>query len=312
MHYVLGFDAGATKTMCLLADEEGRIVAQVRGGGANLQLAGELGLEKVLHELMARALGERTIVPKAVCIGMAGVDREDDAATVRAIMTRIAYQARIVVVNDALISLLAGAGDEPGVVIVSGTGSISYGRDGRNRAARSGGWGHVLGDEGSGYWIGRQALRAVVREADGRSQRTSLTPRVLAHFGLNQPSDLIRAVYGKPLTPSAVAALADCVREAHAERDPVATRILDHAVTELLSSASSVVRQLSLEQEAFPFVLAGGMFRAAPWLAEELTRRLPQIAARCRVVVLDREPAAGAVQLALEELRGGARVPVYV
>lgn len=312
MDYVIGFDAGATKTVCLLADEEGRIVSQARGAGGNLQHAGELGLEKILHDLMDRALGERSVVPRAICVGMAGVDREDDAATVGAIMKRIAYKARILVVNDALISLMAGAGDAPGVVIVAGTGSIAYGRDAHNRAARAGGWGYVLGDEGSGYWIGRHALRAVVRESDGRGRATSLTPRVLAHFRLTRPQDLIRAVYQTPLSPSAVAALADCVRDAHAEQDQTAAWILEQAVAELMSSAASVVRQLKIEHETFPFVLAGGMFKAVPWLGQELTRRLSQIAPACRVVVLDQEPAAGAVRLALDELRGGARVPVYV
>jgi N-acetylglucosamine kinase-like BadF-type ATPase len=312
MDYVMGLDAGGTKTVCQLADEGGRVLSHVRGAGANLQLAGELGLEKVLHDLMERAIGDRPAVPKAICVGMAGVDREDDAATVRGIMQRIAYKARLVVVNDALISLVAGAGREPGVVIVAGTGSIAYGRDGLNRAARAGGWGYVLGDEGSGYWIGRHAVRAVVRDADGRGRPTSLTRRVLAHFKLSRAQDLVRAVYHTPLSPSALAALADCVREAHAEHDQTATWILERAVGELMASAASVVRQLKMEDAAFPFVLAGGMFRAVPWLGRELTRRLPQIAPRSRVLALDTEPAAGAVQLAIEELRGGASIPTYV
>ncbi|MBI1876407.1 MAG: hypothetical protein HYZ58_08180 [Acidobacteria bacterium] len=312
MNHVMGLDAGGTKTVCLLADEDGRVLSDVRGGGANLQLAGELGLEKVLHDLMERAIGDRPVVPKAICLGMAGVDREDDAATVRAIMSRIAYKARIVVVNDALISLLAGASTGPGVVIVAGTGSIAYGRDHLNRAARAGGWGYVLGDEGSGYWIGRHALRAVVRDADGRGRPTSLTPRVLAHFQLSRPQDLVGAVYHRSLSPSAVAALAQCVREAHAEHDQAATWILEHAAGELMASAASVVRQLKMEDAAFPFVLAGGMFRAVPWLGHELTQRLPHIAPRSRVHVLDQEPAVGAVQLAIEELGGAARIPIYV
>ena len=85
-------------------------------------------------------------------------------------MSRIGYKARILVVNDALIALQAGVGDAPGIVIVSGTGSIAYGRNDHGEASRAGGWGYVLGDEGSGYWIGRLALRAVVRHADGRGR----------------------------------------------------------------------------------------------------------------------------------------------
>ncbi|MFL6278770.1 MAG: BadF/BadG/BcrA/BcrD ATPase family protein, partial [Vicinamibacterales bacterium] len=122
MTYVLGIDAGGTKTVCLLADEDGSIVAEARSGGANLQAAGELEVEKVLHRVMEEALGDRAVVPAAICLGIAGVDRPDDSAVVSAIMRRIGYKARIVVVNDALVALEAGAPGQPGIVVISGTG----------------------------------------------------------------------------------------------------------------------------------------------------------------------------------------------
>ncbi len=175
--YVLGIDVGGSKTVCLLADEDARIIAEGREEGANLQGVGELALEKVLHSVMEKTLEGTGIVPSAICLGIAGVDRASDETVVRSIMSRIGYKARILVVNDALIALQAGVGDDPGIVIVSGTGSIAYGRNEQGEAARAGGWGYVLGDEGSGYWIGRLALRAVVRHADGRGRVTSLTPR---------------------------------------------------------------------------------------------------------------------------------------
>src|SRR5512134_1491747 len=133
MFHVLGIDAGGTKTVCLLADEHGAVVAEARGGGANLQASGELQVEKVLHEVMEQAIGDRTMVPAAICLGIAGVDRPDDFAVVRAVMRRIGYKARILIVNDALVALEAGAPGQPGVVIVSGTGSICYGRNGEGQ-----------------------------------------------------------------------------------------------------------------------------------------------------------------------------------
>jgi N-acetylglucosamine kinase-like BadF-type ATPase len=123
--HVLGIDAGGTKTVCLLADGDGRVVAEARGGGANLQATGELEVEKVLHAVMEEAIGERDVQPAAICLGIAGVDREADSAAVRGIMRRIGFKARTLVVNDALIALVAGAGELPGVVIVAGTGSIA-------------------------------------------------------------------------------------------------------------------------------------------------------------------------------------------
>src|SRR6059058_753277 len=197
--HVLGIDAGGTKTVCLLADAHGAILSEGRGPGANLHTAGELAVEKVLHAAMEAAIGDRDITPAAVCLGIAGVDREDEARTVRTIMRRIGYKARTVVVNDALIALVAGAGNAPGIVIIAGTGSIVYGRNARHEAARAGGWGHIIGDEGSGYWIGREALAAVMRAVDGRGPATALSGMVLEHFGIDDVSQLPRIVYDREL-----------------------------------------------------------------------------------------------------------------
>src|SRR5688500_5079961 len=135
---ILGIDVGGTKTVCLLADNDGHVIAESREEGANLQGAGELALEKVLHSVMEATLEGTGLIPSAICLGIAGVDRASDQAVVRGIMSRIGYKARILVVNDALIALQAGIGDDAGIVIVSGTGSIAYGRNQRSEASRAG------------------------------------------------------------------------------------------------------------------------------------------------------------------------------
>src|SRR5262245_51351103 len=112
---VLGIDVGGTKTVCLLADDSGKVVAVGREEGANLQAVGELALEKVLHSVMEQTLDGTGVVPSVVCLGIAGVDRAEDEAVVRGIMARIGYKARILVVNDALIALQAGVGAAAGI-----------------------------------------------------------------------------------------------------------------------------------------------------------------------------------------------------
>ena len=311
MDYVIGIDAGGTKTVCLLASEHGEILARARGEGANLQAVGELQVEKILHTVMAQAIGSRRIVPAAICLGIAGVDRPNDAAVVKGIMERIGLNSRTVIVNDALIALETGAPGQPGVVIISGTGSIAYGRNAAGEAARSGGWGYVLGDEGSGYWIGRAALRAVLRAADFRGPRTMLTQMLLDHFQVSQPQLLLHEVYHHHLKPAAIGALASSVQTAFSEGDEAAAGILRGAADELEGSALSVARRLDLTSEAFSFILSGGIFRAVPWLVEELSRRLPLAAAHSETKLLDREPAEGAVTLAVQEAHGGAHIPVY-
>ncbi len=308
---VLGIDVGGSKTVCQLADDDECVIAESRAEGANLQGAGELALEKVLHAVMENTLEGTGVIPAVICLGIAGVDRATDEAVVRSIMSRIGHKARILVVNDALIALQAGVGHAAGIVIVSGTGSIAYGRNDQGEAARAGGWGYVLGDEGSGYWIGRLALRAVVRHADGRGPVTSLTPRLLAHFGVARAGDLIHKVYHEELSPRSIGAVAKYVQRARDEGDIVAMGILNRAADELMAAASAVIARLELGEQDFTFVLAGGMFHGVPWLCDQMQRLLPTLAPRSKVMRLDREPALGAVRLALAELKGGAKLPVY-
>jgi N-acetylglucosamine kinase-like BadF-type ATPase len=309
--HVLGIDAGGTKTLCLLADEAGRIVAEGLGPGANFHTSGDVELEHALRQVIQMAIGDRGITPAAVCVGIAGVDRENEARIVRTMIQRSVPPSRVVVVSDALIALEAGAGESPGIVVISGTGSIAYGRNARLEAARSGGWGHIIGDEGSGYWIGRQALSAVVRAVDGRGPVTRLKDDVLAHFRIQDISGLPRIVYDLDLPRMSVAALGPVVQHASGLGDPVATDILERAAGELTLAARSVAERLDMEDDAFVFVLAGGVFRVVPSLVDALTWRLVAVAPRSRVQLLDREPASGAVRLALAEAHGGAQVPRY-
>jgi N-acetylglucosamine kinase-like BadF-type ATPase len=309
--HVLGIDAGGTKTLCLLADAQGAVVSEARGPGANFLASGAQAVEAVLRDVMAAAIGGRAIQPAAICLGIAGVDREDDGRVVEAIVRRLGPASRILVVNDALIALVAGAGESPGIVIIAGTGSIVYGRNAAFEAARAGGWGHILGDEGSGYWIGREALAAVVRAADGRGPATRLLDEILGHFQVDDASRLPRVVYDTELPRASVSALGPIVQRACERGDAVAARILERAGEDLAAAAAAVAGRLAMRGDAFPFVLAGGVFRVVPRLAADLPRRLIEIAPRSDVRLLEHEPATGAVHLALADAEGRARVPVY-
>ncbi len=310
--HVLGIDAGGTKTVAFLADADGRIIADGRAGGANLQTEGELQVEKVLHDVIEQVTRGRNITPAAVCLGMAGVDREADGRTIREIVRRLGYRSNTLIVNDALIALVAGAGASPGLVVISGTGSIAFGVSHRGLAARAGGWGPTLGDEGSGYWIGRRALEAVTRDADGRGPRTELTQLVLDHFQLPRPQSLVSEIYHQPQGRRAIAALAPLVDGARADGDLVAAEIMIEAADELATAAASVISRLEMRGEQFPILLAGGILKRSEWLAAEVERRMAEVAPRSEVRLLTHEPALGAVRLALAEARGGVRVPPYI
>ena len=310
--YVLGIDAGGSKTVALLADAEGRVVGEGRAGGANLQSHGELEVEKVLHAVIDQAIGDSPRTPAAVCLGLAGVDRDDDHRVITDIMRRLGFRSRTLIVNDALVALVAGAGEGAGIVLVSGTGSIAYGVSARSVAARAGGWGHVLADQGSGYWVGRRALEAVMRQFDGRGPRTRLTPLVLRHFGLTRAEGLVSEIYQGGARRQSIAALGEAVEHARVDGDPVAEAVLRDASDELVLCAMSVVKALGMMAERFPVFLSGGMFRMSPWLAAEVTTQLQTQVPGAAVSALTVEPAVGAVRLALLEARGGARIPPYV
>jgi len=307
---VLGIDAGGTKTVGLLSDGSEQVLAQARGPGANLAAMGELEIEKVLHQVISDVLSERHLRIDAICLGMAGVDRPQEAAVVLGILMRIGQRARALVVNDALIALEAGAPVEPGIVIIAGTGSIAYGRTGL-RAARSGGWGHVLADEGSGYWLGRQALRAVMREADGRGPKTALSQRLFAHYDVTRAQDLVREIYPPGgLRPTAIATLAGHVQGAAEEGDATASLIISVGAAELATAAESVARRLGLFECAI--VLAGGIFRGVPLMRESLIRRLGETLPGSAVRSLEAEPALGAIRLAIRLVDDTLEMPAYV
>lgn len=309
---VVGIDAGGSKTVCLVADRTGAIVADARGPGANLQSAGELDVEKTLHDLLSQALAARPGMPAALCLGMAGVDRPGDAHVIRGILARLCRGTKVLIVNDALVALEAGAPGAPGIVLIAGTGSIAYGRDATGHAARAGGWGYVLGDEGSGFWLGRQAVRAILRAADRRGPDTALAPAVLAHFGLSRPQELVQPIYEGGMRPKVVAALASIVGDAADAGDPVAARLVDLGAEELAGAAISVARRLRLDAAAIDIPLAGGVFAAVPRVRHAVIGRLQSALPLARPALLTAEPALGALRLATALASGDARVPVYL
>ena len=312
--FVLGIDAGGTKTVCLLADGDGRVRASARGPGANLQTLGELEVEKVLHEVMDSVLADERSAPAAICLGIAGVDRPHDNAIIRGIMRRIGHKAPVLVVNDALAALVAGAGDDgPGIVLIAGTGSICYGRNEDGRAARAGGWGYILGDEGSGWWIGRQALSAVMRAGDGRGTGHDPDRRRARAFCLRagqRPG--ARGLLPRYAADARSPACRAVVQGAADDGDVVARQIVADAADELVLAVRSVATRLEMRGLQFPLVLSGSLFRVLPTLLSDVLVRLAEVAPRSQPKVLDVEPAMGAVRLALAEARGGARIPQYL
>lgn len=300
MRYVLGIDAGGTKTRALLADETGHVVGCGLGGGANLKTHGELEVEKVLHRVIEEAEAEAGTKPDAVALGIAGADRPEDHVVLRSILRRMGFRQHVLVTNDARIALVAGSPSRVGLALICGTGSIAWGQNAGGEIARAGGWGWHVGDEGSGFWIGVRAVRAALKASDGRGPLTALVRPLLDHFEITGVEDIVRVVYGGDFPRHRIALFAPRVAEAAAEGDAAAREILEAAAAELAEAAQSVIRRLGLPGRPYDIVLSGGTFAAVPSLVEAVASLLRAPAASLRL--LTDEPAAGAVRLALEQL----------
>jgi N-acetylglucosamine kinase-like BadF-type ATPase len=205
------------------------------------------------------------------------------------------------VVKDALVALVAGAPSGIGIVVVAGTGSIAYGVDPAGNEARAGGWGYLLGDEGSAFWLGHYAVRHAIRAADGRGVETILYQLICDKLEVSDPRELVEWFYDQELSRNRVAELASLVETACGEGDEAAQTLMDQAAKHLASAARSVTHQLDFP-DRHPIVLAGGAFKACPSLVpriDDLLDDLPNV----EVKLLDVEPAVGAVTLALELLQ---------
>jgi len=302
MRYLAGIDAGASKTVALLADESGRVVAEASGPGANLHVHGELGVERTLAGVLEQLRAHRE--PSAACFGIAGADRASDRDSIRRVLRRLDLEIPVRIVHDAAIALAAGAPERYGIVVIAGTGSIAYGEDRSGASARSGGWGYLLGDEGSALWLARVTLRSSVRAADGRGPRTSLTARIEEALEVEIPSGLVAWGHSEEALRQRISVIVPLLDQAVVDGDPVAWDIVDEAARHLARAAESVARQLELEGP-FPVVLGGGAFRACPSLAEQVEARLELPAGEVRR--LEVEPAVGGVVLARELLAEAAR-----
>jgi glucosamine kinase len=299
VHYYLGIDGGGTKTTCAVGDET-RLLAAATAGPSNIVRVGEAQASESLHQAVHQACVGSGITPEQVartCIGGSGAARPELAAMVRGILAEI-LPTPIDVVGDMEIALQAAFGDDPGVIVIAGTGSIAYGRDKTGKTVRAGGWGFEIGDEGSAHWIGRAAVSAVLRASDreGESAASSgLAQALCKSWGVSRLFDLAHAANSVP--PPDFAAL---FRAVVASEDELAREVLNRAGRELADVATVVIRRLFHEddQASVPVAMIGGVFRHAAVAREAFYNELQMHAPRARVVPQVVEPVEGALRMA--------------
>ena len=296
----IGIDGGGTKTVGLLADQAGRILAKAESGGSNYHAVGEEQTKRVLADVTSQLIADADTALEscACCLGLAGVASPVDRTVIGRICDEIGLPENRILTHDARIALVGGAEELSGVIIIAGTGSIVYGTDTAGREAEAGGWGHLLGDEGSGYDIARRAFQAVARAADGRGVPTRLSSLMLNALGFSHPRVLIPWIHS--VSKDKVAQLASAVFDAANANDPIAQKILDETADELALAARVVIGKLGFSQP-FNLVLSGGIFTHQPTFVASLRSRLQGLALDVRVCLPKHEPAYGAVLLAISQ-----------
>jgi len=309
---VLAVDGGGVKTDLALLDPGGTLLAFVRGPRSQAHYLGVEGCVAVLENLLERAVVSAGLGPlerpfaAAAEILLAGADLPEELTALRGAIESLGWSERLVVDNDTLALLRAGTDRGWGVAVVCGAGINCLGRAPDGREARFLSLGEISGDWGGGGDVGRAAVAAAARAADGRGPRTVLETAVPEHFGLAGPLDVSRALHLGELAEARLGELARVVL-AVSEEDPVAAGIVRRLADEVVAFARAALRRLELTGDDPDVVLGGSLLRAvSPAVVETIARGVQEVAPGARTVVSPSQPIVGAALLGLDALAADA------
>ena len=294
MSYLIGIDGGGTQTIGVIADTNGNHLSKVVGKSTNYHVVGIEQVEATLGSILKQLLqniGIRATNCQAACFGLAGVGRAEDHQKIYRLCERIGIPRQFILTHDAEIALTAGIRSGIGVLAISGTGSMVYGQNSEGKSVRVGGWGHLLGDEGSGYDIGHRGLKAITQMSDGRRQPTTLRKFILAQISLDRVDQLVRWV--SMASKSQISALAISVFESAETGDKVAQAIIEQAGKALVIAIRTAIRRLELSTNSEVF-LSGGVFQNQPSFVRFLQEQFPEKT----IQLIRQEPVCGAIRIA--------------
>lgn len=306
----LGIDGGGTSTTAWLAGPVGPILGRGQAGPSNVRAIGPKESKAALDLAISRAFDDAGIARDRVtiaCLGLAGFDRLEEKRWLESWSEQAGWAARLVLVNDGDLVVAAGTPDRWGVGVIAGTGSIAVGRSKTGRTARAGGWGYLIGDEGSGYAVALAGLRKVARRADGREsiepgQTDELTRLVCQALEISRTSELVPAIYRAGFDRARIASLAPVII-ASAERDrSIVEEILEPAGVELAGMVLAVARTLEIGPGPLPLACAGSFLLHCPSVADAMLNRV-QIEGYDVTASNVTEPVEGAIILARRAFR---------
>ncbi len=302
-----GIDGGGTKTHAVICDSRGKVLSEDRAGPSNPM---RVGMREATREILAalvRACDKLNRTPDEIVsltAGLAGVRRADLKLQMQASLASELPVPRINIFTDAEIALFATTAGKPGAVVISGTGSVCFGKNGNGESAVSGGWGPIAGDEGGGVSIARKALQAVARASDGRGPATRLSKLAADYFRAATPEDLIVAIYSPHTDYTKVAGFAASVIKAARAGDLVAAAIMDDAGHELGVSVCAVLKRLKLSRKKIRVGTVGGIFNAGELLTGALAAEIRKCSVLAELAKPSFTPGHAAALMAIDEHKG--------
>lgn len=310
--YFLGIDGGGTKTQVAICDEMGRVLGIGLGGASGIDSVGA-DAATVSIGAAVDAARDQADLPDApfagVFFGMAGVVSEADRDIVREVARRLQLGDAVHVDHDIRIALAGGLSGRPGIALIAGTGSSCFGRNAEGERWQSGGWGHIISDEGSSYWFGWNAIRLAAGAGDGRWQ-TALYAPVMRQLGIGGVTELHQRLYTQGISKAEIAGFAPLVMEIAAAGDALAQQLIRHGTRELAQMVAAVARQLGWASDPCEVTLTGGLWRAGEVVLTPFRAALAEMLPQARIVMPELSPVLGACVLALQA--GGAVVDAPV
>src|SRR5699024_9278973 len=308
---LLAIDGGATKTVAVIADEKGNVLASSEAGSSNYHVVGKTAAIRTLKTVIRNAINSLNVKSNIFDIGifaLAGIDTEADQINVAKIVKEVLVALNIhfnklIVENDALSVLFGMTKGDPGAILIAGTGAIASAYDGGNIPVRGGGWGHKVGDEGSGYWIGKEAIRAILKSYDGRGSDTVLSKNVLQHLDLKNDKELYNWVYSEERSIHHIAALAVFVAKAARDGDHVSKSIIECAIDELFLLIDSTVRKAGISDRSFKLLFLGGILQNNHYVRSRLTDLVSREIPQAEIIANKKKPIEFIIERGLMGLR---------
>ncbi|MCX6169866.1 MAG: hypothetical protein NTX65_11030 [Ignavibacteriales bacterium] len=302
MSFSIGIDGGGSKTKCVLVDDKLNILSRIEGGPSNPLIVGIEQSAVLLAGLIKEvSLNFNPLLIDSAVIGLAGAGRIRESEGVKNAIIELLNLKKFTlknleIVSDAEIAIEGAFSGKPGAILIAGTGSIIFGKDRTGKFKRCGGNGRILGDEGSGYSIGRKGLSAVAKQFDGRGKTTLLAKILDNEYGIKNRDDLIAKVYNEKFDVANVAKNVIAAAEMH---DLICIKILNEEIKELIVHISSLKKKLA--EKKIKLCLGGGLLSSKNYYSVELKKKIANSFSDIKLTKADFTPEIGAGLLAIKK-----------